>query len=67
MRDLETETTLQIKAYSTDETKTNAYDVLLAYYGKHGLHEISECQGQYFLELLRIGDVQIPQHKDTFR
>lgn len=59
MRVLETETTLRIKAYSTDEQKVNAYDALLAYYGKHGLHEISECQGQAFLKMLRNGDVRL--------
>lgn len=56
---LESETTLKIKAYSTDARKVNAYEALLAYYGKHGLYEISECQGQAFLKMLRNGDVRL--------
>ncbi len=56
---LESETTLKIKAYSTDERGVNAYEALLAYYGKHGLHEISESQGQAFLKMLRNGDVRL--------
>lgn len=56
---LESETTLKIKAYSTDERGVNAYEALLAYYGKHGLHEISESQGQAFLAMLRNGDVRL--------
>ena len=59
MRALETETTLKIKAYSTDEQKVNAYEALLAYYGKHGLHEISECQAQAFLKMLQNGNVRL--------
>ena len=56
---LESETTLKIKSYSTDERGVNAYEALLTYYGKHGLHEISECQGQAFLKMLRNGDVRL--------
>ena len=56
---MESETTLKIKAYSTDSRKVNAYEALLAYYGKHGLHEISECQGQAFLKMLQNGDVRL--------
>jgi hypothetical protein len=56
---LESETTLKIKAYSTDERGVNAYEALLAYYDKHGLHEISECQGRAFLKMLRNGDVRL--------
>lgn len=56
---MESETTLKIKAYSTDERGVNAYEALLAYYGKHGLHEISESQGQAFLAMLRNGDVRL--------
>lgn len=57
MRVLETETTLRIKEYSTDEQKVNAYEALLSYYGKHGLYEISECQAQAFLRKLQSGDI----------
>ena len=56
---MESETTLKIKAYSTDERGVNAYEALLAYYGKHGLHEILECQGQAFLKMLRSGDIRL--------
>jgi hypothetical protein len=56
---LESETTLKIKAYSTDERGVNAYEALLAYYGKHSLDEISESQGQAFLAMLRNGDVRL--------
>jgi hypothetical protein len=56
---LESETTLKIKAYSTDERGVNAYEALLAHYGKHSLDEISESQGQAFLAMLRNGNVRL--------
>lgn len=56
---LESETTLKIKAYSTDTRKVNAYEALLAYYDKHSLDEMSECQGQALLKMLRNGDVRL--------
>lgn len=56
---LESETTLKIKAYSTDMRRVNAYEALLAYYGKHSLDLILECQGQAFLKMLRNGDVRL--------
>lgn len=56
---LKSETTLKIKAYSADMRRVNAYEALLAYYGKHGLDQILECQGQAFLRMLQNGKIRL--------
>lgn len=54
-----TETTSKIRKLSSDPETNNALLVLLDYYGKIGLAEITEEEGLAFLEKLKNGIITI--------
>lgn len=56
-------TTNEIKKYSTDRKGSNALLLLMDYYHKNCLAEISEEQALAFLEKLKSGEIIISNDK----
>lgn len=54
-----TETTAEIRKFSTDHDTNNALLALLDYYGKIGLAEVTENEGLSFLKKLKDGEITI--------
>lgn len=54
-----TETTSKIRKLSSDPETNNALLVLLDYYGKIGLAEITEEEGLVFLDKLENGEITV--------